>query len=111
MNKNIKIIAVSMLLIAITIVFYIYYIEYRENAKRGQLNRQRIANVEVGMCINEVNKIMNKPDTIYIINNDKSYHYKKRVFSYYRGPGIYGYLQIITDPSADTVIQVVNIIE
>lgn len=110
MKSNFKIVVISIVAssIIIAIISHIYITKYSEDAKRGELNWKRIKKVEIGMSVKEVNKIMNEPDTTYIIKNDKLLQHKIRVFSYYRGPGIYGYLQVLIDPKADTVVKVIN---
>ena len=87
------------------------YSKYSQPAKRGQENWQNIEKIEIGMTVDEVNYIMGDPDTIYTITRSSHENFGKEVYSYYRGPFIYGYLQVIFEPEIDTVIDVLNFIE
>ena len=102
--------SISLCITAISGV-YVYFTKYSRKAKIGNKNRQNIEQIRIGMDKDRVTKIMGDADTIYFVKNINSQFFNKKVFSYYRGPGIYGYLQIIIDTEADTVIKILNIQE
>jgi hypothetical protein len=106
-----KIILLLLIFILLFIGVYVYFTKYSRKAKIGNKNRQNIEQIRIGMDKDRVTKIMGDADTIYFVKNINSQFFNKKVFSYYRGPGIYGYLQIIIDTEADTVIKILNIQE
>ncbi len=110
--KRKKLLLLALLLFVVIFMgVYVFLTNYSQKARIGKKNRQNIEQIKIGMDINSVKEIMGDEDTIYFVKNIKSPIYKKKVFSYYRGPGIYGYLQIIIEPEADTVIKIINIQE
>ena len=100
-----------LLFILLSIGVYVFFTHYSKKARIGKKNWENIELIKIGMDLDSVTKIMGDADTIYFVRNIKSPIYNKKVLSYYRGPGIYGYLQIIIEPEADTVIKIVNIKE